>query len=129
MKKIKIFEFFSGIGSQLKALKNISKKLNINVSSAGACDFYIDAIVSYMAINYGKLDPENILSKEDIIAKLSKYNLSNNSKDIVSEKYFNRLNEEKLRNLFSYLYSFINNNYFKNRYKKLNERERERIWY
>ncbi|SGA02874.1 Uncharacterised protein [Mycoplasmopsis arginini] len=55
MKKIRLFEMFSGIGSQYKALKNLEKKLNFKTISLGACDFYIDAIISYMIIHYGAL--------------------------------------------------------------------------
>ncbi|WP_444705149.1 hypothetical protein ACT1UH_01475 [Mycoplasma sp. 332] len=53
MRKIKLFEMFSGIGSQYKALKNLEHKLNFKAVSLGACDFYIDAIISYMIIHCG----------------------------------------------------------------------------
>ncbi|MGX9389173.1 hypothetical protein [Mycoplasma sp. 327] len=50
---MKLFEMFSGIGSQYKALKNLEHKLNFKAVSLGACDFYIDAIISYMIIHCG----------------------------------------------------------------------------
>lgn len=118
MKEIKIFEFFSGIGSQMKALKNLEKSLNFITKSVGACDFYIDAIVSYMCIHHGNLEPENDFTKEEMISILNKFKFSNNSKDIVGENYFKKINEQKLRKLFPYLFAFINNDYFNKKYDK-----------
>ncbi|WP_117275442.1 DNA (cytosine-5-)-methyltransferase N-terminal subunit [Mycoplasmopsis edwardii] len=118
MKEIKIFEFFSGIWSQMKALKNLEKSLNFTTKSVGACDFYIDAIVSYMCIHHGNLEPENDFTKEEMISILDKFKFSNNSKDIVSENYFKKINEQKLRQLFPYLFAFINNDYFNKKYDK-----------
>ncbi|WP_080947522.1 DNA (cytosine-5-)-methyltransferase N-terminal subunit [Mycoplasmopsis canis] len=118
MKEIKIFEFFSGIGSQMKALKNLEKSLNFITKSVGACDFYIDAIVSYMCIHHGNLEPENDFTKEEMISILNKFKFSNNSKDIVGENYFKKINEQKLRKLFPYLFAFVNNDYFNKKYDK-----------
>ncbi|MEA4162664.1 DNA (cytosine-5-)-methyltransferase N-terminal subunit [Mycoplasma sp. 4404] len=124
-KEITLFEMFAGIGSQYKALKNISKKLNFSVKSLGTCDFYIDAIVSYLSIHYGILEPENKLTKEEMLDKLNKYLFSADSKKPVNKKYFMRIPENKLRNLFSYLYSYVDNHYMSERYG-FRERERER---
>ncbi|WP_322900805.1 hypothetical protein [Mycoplasmopsis felis] len=51
MNKITIFETFAGIGSQIKALKNISNKFNLKVESLGFVEWYLDAIISYEIIN------------------------------------------------------------------------------
>ena len=75
-KQIRLFEAFAGIGSQLKALKNIENECNLEVISLGACDFYIDAIVAYMSIHYGYLKPETHYSKDEIIKLLSKYKIN-----------------------------------------------------
>lgn len=128
-KQIRLFEAFAGIGSQLKALKNIENECNLEVISLGACDFYIDAIVAYMSIHYGNLKPETHYSKDEIIKLLSKYTFSADSKSIVSDNYFNKMNENKLRMLFPYLYAYVNNDYFLMRYPRTRERERERNWY
>lgn len=125
-KQIRLFEAFAGIGSQLKALKNIENECNLEVISLGACDFYIDAIVAYMSIHYGNLKPETHYSKDEIIKLLSKYTFSADSKSIVSDNYFNKMNENKLRMLFPYLYAYVNNDYFLMRYPRTRERERER---
>ncbi|WP_036450658.1 DNA (cytosine-5-)-methyltransferase N-terminal subunit [Mycoplasmopsis opalescens] len=133
MKSIRIFEFFSGIGSQIKALKFLEEQLKFKTKSLGACDFYIDAIVAYMAIHHGVLKPENNLSKDKMVDILQHFSFSSNSKDQVSIDYFKRMNEGKLRKLFAYLYSFLNNEYFNTRYSEylnnnaLRERESERL--
>ncbi|WP_246003939.1 DNA (cytosine-5-)-methyltransferase N-terminal subunit [Mycoplasmopsis bovigenitalium] len=121
-KKIKLFEMFAGLGSQYKSLKNIYKNSNKDVISVGVCEFYIDAIISYMIIHYGLLEPENKLTKNQMVDILSNYTFSSNSKDVVNSNYFNRFNELKLRSYFSYLYAYLKNNYFNDRYNK-----RERI--
>ncbi|WP_369991708.1 DNA (cytosine-5-)-methyltransferase N-terminal subunit [Mycoplasmopsis arginini] len=129
MKKIRLFEMFSGIGSQYKALKNLEKKLNFKTISLGACDFYIDAIISYMIIHYGALEKEVKIPNEKQIEILSKNSYSSNSKSQVSRNYFSRISKEKLNTIFPYLNAFTNNDYFRNVYNFSNdsrERERER---
>ncbi|MGX9395795.1 DNA (cytosine-5-)-methyltransferase N-terminal subunit [Mycoplasma sp. 1573] len=116
MKKIRLYEAFSGIGSQYKALKNISSELDIEAVSVGQIEWYIDAIVSYQVINYGILEPEFNIDSNEQIRLLSKFNFSNDSKAKVSKDYFKKLSVNKLNAIFSYLYSFINNDYFEKRY-------------
>lgn len=125
-KEIKIYELFSGLGSQLYALKRIDK--NLKVKSLGACDFYIDAIVSYMIIHHGVLEPENTMSKQEMAEILNSFHFSSDSKNVVSANYFSKIKEEKLRGIFPYLYSFVNNEYLNSKYSK-GEREREREFY
>ena len=117
MKTIKLYEAFSGMGAQTKALKNISTNMHFELINLGACDFYIDAIVAYISINYGLINKEMDLSKEQMIEILEKFPFSANSKNIVNKNYFKNINEEKLRKLFPYLYSFVNVKYLKTKIK------------
>ncbi|MGP1451450.1 MAG: DNA (cytosine-5-)-methyltransferase N-terminal subunit [Metamycoplasmataceae bacterium] len=117
MKTIKLYEAFSGMGAQTKALKNISTNMHFELINLGACDFYIDAIVAYISINYGLINKEIALSKEQMIEILEKFPFSANSKNIVNKNYFKNINEEKLRKLFPYLYSFVNVKYLKTKLK------------
>ncbi|VEU59193.1 DNA (cytosine-5-)-methyltransferase N-terminal subunit [Mesomycoplasma neurolyticum] len=130
LKTIKIFEAFSGIGSQYQALKNISKKLNIKPVSLGYIEWYIDAIVAYEIMHNKQREPEQKKTKEEMANILSQFSFSTDSKKAVLEKYFYRIKEEKLRQLFPYLKDFIS---FNNKTEtqislqdKGRERERER---
>ncbi|WP_052663986.1 hypothetical protein [Mycoplasmoides alvi] len=51
-KEIRLFEAFSGIGSQFKALKLIANKKNWNIKSVGIIEWYIYAIIAYLEIHY-----------------------------------------------------------------------------
>jgi DNA (cytosine-5)-methyltransferase 1 len=54
MKKLRIFETFAGIGAQNKAFKNVAKKHNVEIESAGISEWYIDAIVAYAKTHHKK---------------------------------------------------------------------------
>ncbi|MBN3534965.1 DNA (cytosine-5-)-methyltransferase N-terminal subunit [Mycoplasma procyoni] len=125
-RKIRLFEFFAGIGSQAKALKNIQKEFNFSFEDAGQCEFYIDAIISYMIIHHGQLKPETKLTKEQMASRLSKYSFSADSKSLVSETYFQKMKEQKLAAIYPYLISFVENTELIKRYKLIEQRERER---
>lgn len=115
MKTIRLYEAFAGIGSQAKALDKIAKIKNLKVEKAGVCEFYIDAIIGYISIHYGNLEPEMQFSKEQMVQILNKHIFSSNSKSMVSKDYFNHMNEIKLRQLFPYLYAFVNQDYLQNK--------------
>ncbi|WP_322908583.1 hypothetical protein RRG55_02425 [Mycoplasmopsis felis] len=126
MNKITIFETFGGIGSQIKALKNISNKFNLKVESLGFVEWYLDAIISYEIINNKILKQDKKTNIEDIKKSLSSLKISSDSKNIVSPNYFSKLTEERLRSIYPYLKKFIKKNTW--------ERERERAlkllpWY
>ncbi|MGL5246511.1 MAG: DNA (cytosine-5-)-methyltransferase [Mycoplasmoidaceae bacterium] len=88
MKKIKLFEAFAGIGSQYKALKNISKDKQWNIEVVGIVEWYVDAIIAYLAIHHNL----KTIKKETTNIKT----LSFNSKDQISKKQFNNIqNTEK----------------------------------
>ena len=72
-KEIVLYEAFAGIGAQWKALKNLSEKLNIKVTNIGSCEWYIDAIISYISIHYGVLNSEINFSKQEMVNKLKIY--------------------------------------------------------
>ncbi|MGN3818095.1 DNA (cytosine-5-)-methyltransferase N-terminal subunit [Mycoplasmopsis bovis] len=117
MKNIKIYELFAGIGSQLKACKNIANSLEANFVSLGACEWFIDAIIGYMKIHYGSVLSENELSRNEMADILSKFTFSADSKQAVGSAYFTRMNEQKLRKIFPYLYGFVNYEYFNKKWE------------
>ena len=84
MKKFNIVEFFSGIGSQARALENIGIKKNVQAT----CEWDLHAFIAYDAIHEGtEVLPEvEPLSKDDLIEKLSKFVLSNDGKTPMSFK-------------------------------------------
>ena len=72
-KEIVLYEAFAGIGAQWKALKNLLEKLNIKVTNIGSCEWYIDAIISYISIHYGILNSEINFSKQEMRDEIKKY--------------------------------------------------------
>ena len=125
-KEIVLYEAFAGIGAQWKALKNIEKELNIKVINIGSCEWYIDAIISYISIHYGILNSEINFSKQVMVNKLKNMPFSSDSKKSVKDNYFFNMKENKLRSIFPYLYGYINNDYLLSKLNKTRERERER---
>lgn len=124
-KEIVLYEAFAGIGAQWKALKNLSEKLNIKVTNIGSCEWYIDAIISYISIHYGVLNSEINFSKQEMGDKLKNMPFSSDSKKPVKDNYFVNMKENKLRSIFPYLYGYINNDYLLSKLNKTRERERE----
>ena len=51
-KNITLYEAFAGIGSQYKALKNISSEMNWNVKLVGMIEWFIPAIIAHYAIHF-----------------------------------------------------------------------------
>ncbi len=62
-KEIKLFEAFAGIGSQYKALSNISKKMNWTIKTVGIIEWFIPAICAYNKL-YSKRIITNLLTRE-----------------------------------------------------------------
>lgn len=122
-KEIVLYEAFAGIGAQWKALKNLSEKLNIKVTNIGSCEWYIDAIISYISIHYGVLNSEINFSKQEMVNKLKNMPFSSDSKKPVKDNYFVNMKENKLRSIFPYLYGYINNDYLLSKFNKTRERE------
>ncbi|MGL5617715.1 MAG: DNA (cytosine-5-)-methyltransferase [Metamycoplasmataceae bacterium] len=57
IKEINLFEAFAGIGSQYKALKNISSSMNWDVKVVGIVEWFVDAIIAYEAIHGSTTPP------------------------------------------------------------------------
>lgn len=68
-KNITLYEAFAGIGSQYKALKNISNEMNWNVELVGMIEWFIPAIVAHYAIHFGA--PKNISDSNIYIYSIS----------------------------------------------------------
>ena len=73
---LRVVESFSGIGSQVKALKNIGVEHEI----VATIDWDINAIIAYDIIHNGKpnLQEYKTLSKNELVEILKKYKLSSN---------------------------------------------------
>ena len=92
---LKVVETFSGIGSQVKALKNIGIEYEIICTA----DWDINAIIAYDLIHHGKQDLSvyKNMTKQDLLKILSKYTLSLDGKKPATEKNMQDLNEEVLK--------------------------------
>lgn len=95
MKKFKIVELFSGIGSQARALENIG--ININVQAT--CEWDIHVFIAYDVIHNGGgiLGEVTKMSKAKILNKLKNYTLSNNGKEPMTISTLNNYSEEILK--------------------------------
>ena len=84
MKTMNIVEFFSGIGSQARALENIG----INKKVQATCEWDLHAFIAYDAIHEGAciLPEVDSMPKDDIVEELSKFVLSNDGKTPMSYK-------------------------------------------
>ena len=111
MKNIKLFEVFAGIGSQYKALKNISKKMKWKVEIVGIIEWFIPAICAYNKMHLpNKRNNLSIESRERERERLEQITLSLDSKKPIANssikkiinKYFGDilLSEKKLNNTF-----------------------------
>lgn len=102
-----LVEFFSGIGSQARALEN----LNININTLGTCEWDIHAFIAYDAIHNSPDLDENIsvMDKPELLGILKDYTLSNNGKEAMKYNMLKTYSVETLR----YIYSGIikSNNY------------------
>ena len=76
---LEVVESFSGIGSQVKALKN--RKIEHKI--VATIDWDINAIIAYDIINNGKpeLNEYSLLEKDELIDILKEYVLSSNGKE------------------------------------------------
>ena len=102
-KEINLLEAFAGIGSQYKALKNISNEMGWKINHVGMVEWYVYAIMGYICIH----DP-NFSPKEKQMLQI-KENISLTSKDVISKN-------SQLYKKPSYINSYINHskNHFNN---------------
>lgn len=106
-KTYNLVELFSGIGSQVKALKNIG----CTVNTLGTCEWDLHAFIAYDAIHSSCEIPEDIagMSKEAILKILSEYSLSNNGKEAMDFKTLKTYSVDVLRRTYA---AILRNNNF-----------------
>lgn len=94
-----LVEFFSGIGSQARALEN----LNIKINTLATCEWDIHAFVAYDAIhNSPDLDKEIAeMEKTEILDILKNYTLSNDGKQPMEYSMLKTYSVEALRYILS----------------------------
>lgn len=94
-----IIEFFSGLGSQAKALENIG----VDYRLLNTCEWNINSFVAYDYIhnNANILDEVNVLSRFELLDRLSNYTLSIDGKQPLNLTYLNRLSDDGLRRILS----------------------------
>lgn len=96
---LKVFETFSGIGSQAKALTN----QEIEHEIVNTVDWDINAIYAYDIIHNGPQDITflNDKSKKDMITLLSRYNLSMDGKKSMSSDSLSRLTLLTMKKIYA----------------------------
>ena len=113
-KKIKLFECFSGIGSQTTAFKNLLnnkellKAFGINpnkfkLQSEGISEIFIYGIISYDRLHNGPQEdyPKyKSLSKKVILKLLFKFKLSKDGKNICTKAEIKKLPLKKIRQIY-----------------------------
>lgn len=94
-----IVEFFSGIGSQAKALQNIGIDINV----AGTCEWDIHASIAYDAIHSSPeiTDDVKMMGKEKILDILKNYTLSNDGKQAMDYKILKTYSVDVLRRILT----------------------------
>lgn len=107
MYNYRVVEAFSGIGSQVQALKNIKMKHEV----VGTVEWDINALCAYDIMHNESFDIScyDDYSKKDMIDKLKKYSLSSNGKSPMSENALKRYSVEALKRI--YLSIQRNNNF------------------
>ncbi len=94
-----VVELFSGIGSQIKAMKN----LDMTIGDSYTCEWDLHAIIAYDAIHRSTEIPFDLLClrKDDLLKKLSEWTLSAEGKEAASETVIRNLSPNVLRRLYS----------------------------
>ncbi len=94
-----VVEVFSGIGSQIKAMKN----LDMTIGESYTCEWDLHAIIAYDAIHRSTEIPFDLLClrKDDLIQRLSEWTLSAEGKEAASETVIRNLSPNVLRRLYS----------------------------
>lgn len=98
----KVIETFSGIGAQAKALERLkSKDKTFNYEIVTTVEWEIAALFSYDIIHNGKqnLFKYDSFTKEDLIKKLSKFNLSADGKTPLLKTSLNRMTLDQLKSI------------------------------
>lgn len=90
---LKVFEAFAGIGAQSTALR----RAGIDYESVGISEWFIDAIISYDALNNGE-KKIRVPSYEKQLEYLNKFTFSINSAEPI--KKLSSIGKEKIRRLY-----------------------------
>lgn len=97
-KTFNVVEFFSGIGSQAKALKNIGINLNI----INTCEWNYHTFIAYSLIHDMHGDASNIeLKKQDIVKKLIELGISSDGKNVANVNSLKALTEFTLKKIYA----------------------------
>lgn len=98
-KTYNLVELFSGIGSQAKALKN----LGIKIDKTYTCEWDIHAFVAYDAIHHSPALPDDVMrmNKDELLAALEGYGLSNNGKEAMQFKTLRKYKVDALRRIYA----------------------------
>ena len=109
-----LVEFFSGIGSQVRALEN----LNIRINTLATCEWDIHALVAYDAMhNSSDIDEEvKKMKKEEILEILKNYQLSSDGKKAMDYSMLKTYRTEVLRYILSGIrknHNFVDINFLK----------------
>lgn len=96
---MRVFEAFSGMGSQAKALS----RLGFNYDIVATCDWDISAIIAYDLIHNGEQNYEEImmLTKAELLSELAQYSLSTNGKTVATLRSLNALSMDVLRAVYT----------------------------
>ncbi len=98
---MRIFELFSGIGTQSLALKKVIK----NTQISGTCDYFLPAIAAFNCLHnrtYLRRKYSNITISEKR-EFLKKQNLSMNSKDLLKPTYWNKKSDDFINFWFKHV--------------------------
>lgn len=99
MEECNLVEFFSGIGSQAKALKN----LNIKIKTLATCEWDVHAFVAYDAIHNSTNLPANVveMQKDEVLEKLKNFTLSNDGKERMDFRLLKSYSIDALRRIYA----------------------------
>jgi len=93
-----VVELFSGIGSQVKALKKVSEAYGFDIDVVKTCEWDIHAVIAYDLIHNGNtlLEKTRLMSKEQLISDLLPRNLSSDGKTPISPRTITSMNHDLL---------------------------------
>lgn len=109
--KLKIFEAFSGIGAQHKALSNLKNNNKIDFEIVGTSEWFINAMIAYTLIHHKKeyetFKKHLYMSHSELLEKLKSFTFSTDSKNPLLN--LETLKYDKLKEL--YIAIKLNQNY------------------
>ena len=106
----RVIETFSGIGAQAKALQRIyDKNPDFKYEVVATVEWEIGAMYAYDILHHGEQDLSKYshLSRNDLMEKLSEFNLSSDGKQNLSKNSLKRMPIDKLKAI---LHAINNNN-------------------